>query len=64
MKYFKVFSIAYLVIAVLSIIEVIRLWNVNRNKAYIFMFLAGGSIFLYFFKRYYYKKFQQHNKSK
>lgn len=62
MKYFKIFEIAYLVIAVVSVYEIFTEWNVDRNRAYLFMFFAVFSLFMFFFRRRYRKKFQNRNK--
>ncbi|XLS28686.1 DUF6526 family protein [Flavobacteriaceae bacterium M23B6Z8] len=59
MRFFKIFEIVYLVIAVISIYEVITNWEINRSRAYIFVVFAVVSIFMFFFRRHYRKKFQQ-----
>lgn len=59
MKFFKLFEIAYLVIAVISIYEVVANWNTERDRSYIFMVFAVISVFMFFFRRYYRKKFQR-----
>nr|WP_224491610.1 DUF6526 family protein [Robertkochia marina] len=62
MKYFKIFEVAYLVIAVVSIYEVVMEWNNERNRAYLFLFFAVFSLFMFFFRRRYRKKFENRNK--
>lgn len=62
MKYFKIFEIAYLVIAIVSIYEVYAEWGVDRNRAYLFLFFAVFSLFMFVFRRRYRKKFQNRNK--
>ncbi|MCF8715451.1 hypothetical protein JM658_11485 [Joostella atrarenae] len=57
MKYFKIFEIAYLVVAVISVVEVVQQWSVDRNRAYLFLFFAVISIGMFFFRRYYRKRF-------
>jgi positive regulator of sigma E activity len=59
MKFFRIFEIVYLVIAVISIYEVVTNWNIDRNKAYIFVAFAVVSVFMFFFRRYYRKKFNR-----
>jgi len=59
MKFFRIFEIVYLVIAVISIIEVVKGWEQDRNRAYIFLAFAVISIFMFFFRRYYRKKFER-----
>ncbi|MCX2679948.1 DUF6526 family protein [Galbibacter sp. EGI 63066] len=64
MKYFKIFEIAYLVIAVVSIYEVVQEWNNDRNRAYLFVLFAVISIGMFFFRRYYRKKFKERQNKK
>ena len=61
-KYFKFFEIAYLIIAIVFIVETILRWNSDRNKAYIFMAFAVMAVFMYFFRKKYRKKFENHEK--
>jgi len=62
MKLFKFFEILYLVVAVLSTIEVVSEWNTNRNQSYMFMTFAVGAVFMFFFRRHYRKKFEARKK--
>ena len=62
MKYFKLFEIAYLVIAVVSVYEVVVEWNADRSRAYLFLFFAVVSLFMFFFRRGFRKKFENRNK--
>ncbi|WP_340199873.1 DUF6526 family protein [Ascidiimonas sp. W6] len=59
MRFFKIFEIVYFVIAGISIYEVVTNWSADRNRAYIFIVFAVVSIFMFFFRRHYRKKFQQ-----
>ncbi len=61
-KYFKFFEIAYLIIAIVFIVETVLRWNSDRNKAYIFMAFAVMAVFMYFFRKKYRKKFENHEK--
>ena len=61
-KYFKFFEIAYLVIAVVFIVETVLRWNSEPNKAYIFLAFAVLAIFMYFFRKKYRKRFEKHEK--
>ncbi len=61
-KYFKLFEIAYLVIAVLFTVESILRWNSEPNKAYIFLAFAVLAVFMYFFRKKYRKRFQKHER--
>ncbi len=62
MKLFRIFEIVYLAIAAISIFEVIANWNIDRTRAYIFVAFAVISIFMFFFRRHYRKKFSQRKK--
>lgn len=57
-KYFKFFEIAYLIIAIILIVETFLKWNSDRNMAYIILAFAIMAIFMYFFKKKYRKKFE------
>lgn len=59
MKFIRFTEIVYLITAVVSVIVVVSNWNVDRNRAYLFIFFAVISIFMYLFRRYYRKKFDQ-----
>ncbi len=61
-KYFKFFEIAYLIIAVVFIVETIMRWNSEPNKAYIFLAFGLLAIFMYFFRKKYRKRFEKHDK--
>jgi len=58
-KYFKFFEIAYLVIAIVFIVETFLKWDSDRNKAYIFLAFSIMAIFMYFFRKKYRKKFEK-----
>lgn len=57
-KYFKFFEIAYLVIAIVFVVETVLNWSINRQKAYIYLAFSGLAIFMYFFRRKYRKKYE------
>ena len=61
-KYFKFFEIAYLVIAVVFIVETFLKWDNDRNKAYIFLVFAVLAVFMYFFRKKYRKRFENQKK--
>ncbi|WP_040460606.1 hypothetical protein [Galbibacter marinus] len=62
MRYFKIFEIAYLVIAILATIEAVRMWPIDRSRSYIMILFAVVSIGMFFFRRYYRKKFGNRSK--
>jgi len=51
MKFFKYFEFAYLFIAAFFLFEAFRIWNEERNRAYLFIFFVVIAIFMFFFKR-------------
>ncbi|HHC79076.1 MAG TPA: hypothetical protein ENK46_04280 [Flavobacteriia bacterium] len=57
-KFWKFFEYAYLVIAIVFIIEGIVRFNTEREKAYLFFGLSVLAIFMYFFKKRFRKKFE------
>lgn len=61
-KYFKYFEFAYLIIAAFFLFESVRIWNTERNRAYLFLFFVVISIFMFFFKRRFRRKFEERNK--
>lgn len=63
MKFFKYFEYAYLVIAAFFLFETIRLWNLERNRAYLFIFFTVLAIFMFFFKRRFRKRIEKGNRS-
>ncbi len=62
MRSFIISEIIYWVIAVISIISVFQHWNINRQKAYIFVFFGILSVFMAMFRRYFRKKYSNNNK--
>ncbi|RAV29740.1 hypothetical protein [Sinomicrobium soli] len=59
MKYLRFTEIIYPVVAVISLIEAIRSWSVDRNRAYLLLFFAAVSVGMFFLRRYYRRKFDQ-----
>ncbi|MBL4887192.1 MAG: hypothetical protein JKZ03_01760 [Flavobacteriaceae bacterium] len=62
-KIFRFFEIAYLFIAIVFLYEAYEKWDVNRNKAYLFIFFVVVAIFMFFFKRKFRKKLEQRQKN-
>lgn len=58
-KYLKFTVYVNLVVAILSTFMAFNLWNTDRSRAYIFVFLAVITTFMFFFRRHYLKKFEQ-----
>ena len=49
----------YLAVAIVSVYKIIELWNVNRERTYIFIFFAIVSIAMFIFRRSYRKRFER-----
>ncbi len=63
-KIFKFFEYAYLIVAIIFIVEGVLYWNTNREKAYLFLGFSLLAIFMYFFKKRFRKKAESRNKNK
>ncbi len=63
-KYYKFFEYAYLVIAIVFIIETILNWNTEPQKAYIYLAFSALAIFMYFFRKKFRKKFEDNEHQK
>jgi hypothetical protein len=62
MRFFKYFEYAYLFIAAFFLFETVRIWNEERNRAYLFAFFVLVAVFMYFFKRRFRKKMEERNR--
>lgn len=49
----------YLLVAIISIYKIIKLWNIDREGTYIFIFFALVSIGMFIFRRNYRKRFEK-----
>ena len=58
MRFFKYFQYAYLVFAILFIVEAIMVWQTSYQRALLFLFLAIVAIFMFFFKRHFRNKYK------
>lgn len=63
MKLYKFFEYAYIAIAIWFIGEAISIWNDDRNRAYMLLLFAAVALFMFFFKRKFRGKINDHNKS-
>ncbi len=54
----------YLAVAIISIYKIAELWNVDRERTYIFIFFAVISIAMFAFRRNYRKKFEKRQRDK
>jgi len=62
MRSFIISEIIYWIISVISIISAFQQWNLNRQKAYIFILFAILSMFMAIFRRYFRKKYSNRNR--
>lgn len=54
----KLFQFAYLGFGALFIFKAYNIWNVDRSRAYLMLFLSATAIFLFFFRRHFNNKFK------
>ncbi len=54
----------YLAVAIVSVYKIGELWNVNRERTYIFIFFAIVSIAMFIFRRSYRKRFERRQREK
>jgi hypothetical protein len=62
MKAYRISEIAYALIALIASDEAFSLWNINPSKAQMFVGFAVLSVFMFFFRRHYRKKFSNRSK--
>jgi hypothetical protein len=60
-KIWKLFEYGYLVIAIVFIVETVLKWNEDRELAYMLFGFSVLSIFMYFFRKRYRKRFENRN---
>jgi len=53
----------YLAIALISIYEIWQLWNVDRDRSYLFVFFAVVSTGMFLFRRNYRRRFEKRKDS-
>lgn len=61
-RFYKYFEFAYLIFAAFFIFEAIRIWDTERNRAYLFLFFVVVAIFMFFFKRRFRKRLEDRNR--
>lgn len=57
MKFYKYFSYAYLIFAVIFIFEAIRQWKTEPQRAYLSLFFVIVAVGMFFFKRHFRNKY-------
>lgn len=55
-KLLRFFEIGYLIISIILAYETFANWNLNREKAYVYLGFSIAAIFMYFFKKRFRKK--------
>ena len=63
MKSYKISEVLYYVIAVISVYNMITLWDEQQTRAFYFLGFAVLSIFMALFRRHFRKKFNQRDNS-
>lgn len=61
-KMWKIFEYGYLIIAVVFIVETVLNWNVDRERAYLFLLFGVLAIFMYFFRKRFRARLEKRNK--
>lgn len=60
-RFLKYTEYLYLAIALISLYEIGKLWDVNRERSYLFIFFAVVSIGMFLFRRNYRRRFEKRN---
>lgn len=61
-KVYQIFEYAYIAMALFSAYLVYTNWEMDRGRAYIFLFFGVVAIFMFFFKRRFRKNLEKRNK--
>ncbi|MBC8755424.1 hypothetical protein H2O64_12105 [Kordia sp. YSTF-M3] len=64
MKVLSYTKYLYLLVAILSIYKIIETWSSVKKIDYMFVAFAVVSLFMFFFRRHYEKKFEDRKKGK
>jgi hypothetical protein len=64
MKYLKYTQYVYLFAAVFFVYKALDVWSADSDDHYLFIALAALSVFMFFFRRKFAKKFEARNNSK
>ncbi|NQX77190.1 hypothetical protein [Gilvibacter sp.] len=62
-KIFQLFEYVYLAMAAFSIYLVIINWEVDRGRAYMFGMFAVVAVFMFFFRRKFRRKMEDHKRN-
>jgi hypothetical protein len=63
MKYLKYTPYIYLFAALFFAFKAIEIWNSEEDQAYLFVGIAFLSVFMFFFRRNFAKKFENRNRN-
>ena len=61
-RYFRFFEIAYLIISIVFFWETYVNWQIDRQRAYLFLAFAVLAVFMFFFRRKYRKRYESYNR--
>lgn len=61
MNYLKYTPYIYLVAAIIFAIRAVEIWDKERDQAYLFLGITALSVFMFFFRRRFAKKFEDRN---
>ncbi len=61
MKYLKYTPYIYLIAAIIFAIRAVEIWDKEKDQAYLFLGITALSIFMFFFRRRFAKKFEDRN---
>ncbi len=64
LRYYKIIEIIYLIVAVVFIFEASLNWNIDPQKAYIYLAFSALAVFMYFFRKKFRKKFEKEKKNR
>ncbi|MEM6718563.1 MAG: hypothetical protein AAF611_04520 [Bacteroidota bacterium] len=64
MKVLSYTKYVYLLVAALSIFKIITVWQNDGTVDYLFVAFAVVSLLMFFFRRHYEQKFEEHKKNK
>ncbi len=62
MKLLKVFQYVYIIFGALFLWDAITNWSVDRNRSYMSLLFTALAVFMFFFRKRFGKKFEDHNK--
>ena len=62
-KYFKIFEIIYLIIAVVFLAESYMNWSANPKNAYMYLAFAVLAVFMYFFRKKSRKRYEEQKRN-